>query len=420
MNDLELFPQQSHVDQYFGDWAVVYESLSTAVNQVDFSELLAHARESAGNASAPGSDCYRVSGGIAEFAIDGLMMKQVSSLTGGTSTVALRRQVRHAISNDAVSGAILRVSSPGGTVAGTADLGDDIALFARQKPIVAYVEDLGASAACWAASQATEVHAGRSALFGSIGTYSVVHDYSAQANEAGVKVHVVRAGEFKGAGEPGTAITDEQLAMWQDRINSLNDLFLQSVANGRGISVEAIRRLADGRVYIAAEALKLNLIDRVCSLDETRSHLLRLTENRSHEMAEESQPAKPIAATIDDILACCPGADDSFVCEQLKRKVTLDQAQSAWMEEQNARLEKAKRERDQIKQQAAAAKEKPGVEPVADVASSNSAFSNPQAEWNEAIEKKVQAGLSRQRAASIVAREQPDLRQAVIDAANSK
>jgi ClpP class serine protease len=82
----------------------------------------------------------------------------------------------------------------------------------KKKPVTAYIEDLGASAAYWVASQAGKIYSNEPGFVGSIGTYLVVEDWSGAAEGAWAsKVHVVKAGEFKGAGYPGTPVTDAQL-----------------------------------------------------------------------------------------------------------------------------------------------------------------------------------------------------------------
>src|SRR5690606_901697 len=93
-----------------------------------------------------------------------------------------------------------------------------------------------------------------------------------------IKVHVIRAGEFKGAGTEGTEITAAQLAEAQRIVNSLNENYLQLIQRGTGLSEDAVKEVADGRVYTASEAAKLNLIHGVKSLDESYAELVNETK----------------------------------------------------------------------------------------------------------------------------------------------
>jgi hypothetical protein len=79
---------------------------------------------------------------------------------------------------------------------------------------------------------------------------------------------VVRSGAFKGAGEQGTPVTDEQIGEAQRRVDALNEQFLNDVSKGRRMPMEQVRALADGRVHMASAAKGLGLIDGVASLEE--------------------------------------------------------------------------------------------------------------------------------------------------------
>jgi signal peptide peptidase SppA len=214
-----------------------------------------------------GRTLYPVDGGVAHIAMFGPMQKGDSSFGGTVNTVRVRRAIRDAVANADVSSILLSIDSPGGTVAGTQDLADDVRAAATQKPVHAYVEDMAASAALWVASQASRVAANRTALVGSIGTILVVEDTSQAAAAAGVEVHVVATGAYKGAGVEGAPVTPEHLEYFRGIVDGLNEHFVAAVAEGRRRDVAAIRGVADGRVMSAQEARRAGLIDAVESRD---------------------------------------------------------------------------------------------------------------------------------------------------------
>jgi signal peptide peptidase SppA len=271
-----------YLSQYFGPWAIEEtqgHALAKMARELNLSVHL----ESGGRPRATSADRdprgKRIKGdgdgAIAVIELCGPLMKQASSLTGGSSTIDVRREIRDAKADPRVSGICLVIDSPGGTVAGTQELADDVAAAAKIKPLYAQVEDLCASAAYWIASQAARIYANRSALLGAIGTYSVVCDESGAAKKDGVKVHVVRAGDFKGVGTPGTEITDEHLQYMQETVDGLNRQFLRAVASGRALSMLWVRGVADGKAHIADRALELKLIDGIQSRDKTIQALQR-------------------------------------------------------------------------------------------------------------------------------------------------
>lgn len=215
----------------------------------------------------------RTPDGLAIIEVSGPMMKGDSKY-GGTSTVRTRRAIREAVADKAVEGLMLIIDSPGGTVAGTAALGDDVAAANKAKPVYAHVTDLGASAAYWVGSQARQLFADRTAEIGSIGAVAVVEDFAARATMLGIKVHVISTGEYKGAFVPGAEVPQKHLDALQQRIDELQEHFLAAVSAGRRMKVAQVQALADGRVHIAAKAADMGLIDGVQSADETASQLL--------------------------------------------------------------------------------------------------------------------------------------------------
>jgi signal peptide peptidase SppA len=204
--------------------------------------------------------------GIAVIQIQGVMAKAAGKYASA-STVLARMALRAAAADQDVGGIMTIWDTPGGSVAGTQALADDMRAADAIKPVHAYADDMVASAGYWGASQARRLSANRSAIIGSLGTYMVVEDSSKKAEMDGVQVHVIATGPQKGAFVEGAPITDDQLAEARVMVNDLNALFIQGVAGGRRMSMEQAADLFDGRVHIADKAKGLGLIDSVQSLD---------------------------------------------------------------------------------------------------------------------------------------------------------
>lgn len=179
----------------------------------------------------------------------------------------VRSAIRSAVADKSIDAIVLRIDSPGGMVAGTQEMADDIRTANGVKPVHAFIEDLGASAAYWAASQAGTITANATAEVGSIGVLAVVADMSEMAANEGVKVHVVATGPYKGAFVPGAEVPEKHLDYLQSRVDDTMGHFQAAVTQGRGLTGEALDRVSDGRVWGAAESQRLGLIDRVGSLD---------------------------------------------------------------------------------------------------------------------------------------------------------
>ena len=276
------------------------------------------------------------SDGVAVIDIQGQMSKFGSSLSDSIATLEIREQICRAAQNDRVSAILLRIDSPGGEMAGTKDLADDVALAAAKKRLWAYIEDSAVGMAYWVASQAEKVFCNPTALVGSIGTFDVLRDSSKAAENKGIKVHVIRAGKFKGAGTPGTIVTDEHLAQRQGLIDSLNKHFLTGVARGRKMPLSQVRQLADGRAHVGAAAHRLGLVDGIKTFDQVLQEISSKTKSNGSTKIMSNQPA-----TMKELKAACPGADSGFLVAQIEVGATAAQARMAWMIEQNKRLQAA-------------------------------------------------------------------------------
>lgn len=265
MND----PTLPYIEQYFGRWCIESSAASALQRFAASIDLAAHmaARTSIPNPSRAKYVPQMTEDGIAIVHLEGVMMKQESSLTESISTAMMRRTLRAIAVDAAAQGALLVFDSPGGTFSGLPEFADDIAFLASMKPTHAFAQGMMASAAYWAASQASRITARPEAEVGSIGVYCVIEDSSAAAAMQGVKVHVVSSGGFKGMGVEGTAITEQALGELQRQINETTGFFHRAVKAARNLSDEQMKAATDGRVWFADQAASMGLVDEVGNLD---------------------------------------------------------------------------------------------------------------------------------------------------------
>lgn len=214
---------------------------------------------------------YDVVDGVAVVTLNGVMMKSASpwdALLGPVcDTAAAAHAVRAAAADPRVAALLLYVESPGGMVAGTADLADAVADAGRVKPTAAHVEDCGSSAAYWVACQCGTVTANSTAVVGSVGVYSVLADTGGAQDAAGVRLTVVSTGPYKGLGadgQVGAALRDDV----QRQVDALGALFMAAIARGRGMTDAEVAAVSDGRAWIGADAIAVRLVDRVCGVGD--------------------------------------------------------------------------------------------------------------------------------------------------------
>lgn len=426
----------SVLHNWCGQWAILPEygqALFDRVSRLDLSNhIKSNLERDIGSQRVPMSVN---SDGVASIDVVGPIQKEASSL-GGTSSVMLRRAVSQAANNDAITSIMLRIDSPGGMTAGTHELAMAVAEAAKKKPVYAFIEDLGASAAYWVASQATKIIVNPTCKAGGIGTYMAVADYSGAAEKEGVKVHLIKAGEFKGAGTPGTEITDAQLAEWQRLCNEINAFFIAGVQTGRHMSAKQVQELADGRVHVGQKAVDLGLADSVASYEEALSQLSQAaTKTKRGLKMSDTNISAPKSATIAELKNACPGMSADWYLSQIEASHTIEQANSAYVKELKAEAEKAAAEKAELASKLAEAEQAKvkaeaevaalksagnlGNKPVNHSGSTGTELSNdPVAEFNAAVQSLVSAGMSKPEATAKVCRSQPKLREAMVAAVN--
>ena len=285
------------MQNHLGAWAVEpawFQGALTWLRSTGFTAAMTHRQADLAQAgSSQDAPRFIASGGVAVVPIFGSMMKGRSKF-GGTSTQDTRRALASAVSDKSVGRIMLHIDSPGGHVAGTQELADDIAAADKVKPVHAHIDDMGASAAYWAASQARHLTINEAGSAGSIGVFAVLYDTSGAAEAEGVKVHVVSTGAHKGAGIDGVPITDDQLAEFQGQVDGINELFLAAVKRGRNLPISEVRSLADGRVLMSHKAKAAGLVDGVSSFETAMRRVQALVrgERRSNTAAARIALAK--------------------------------------------------------------------------------------------------------------------------------
>lgn len=321
--------ESPYLSEYFGIWNVHGPTFRGMAEKCNGINLHAHLQSSEVRQSVESRDnrLYPVTkDGIAVFRVSGPMMKQVPSMADGTSTVRLRQQVRAARKDQEVLGGFLVMDTPGGTVRGNEDLAADVAAFASEKPLYVFVEDMCCSAGVSVASSATKRFANiDSAMYGSMGTFAVIQDLSGMAEKLGIVVHVIKAGAHKGAGVPGTEVTTEQLEELQRIVNILNESYLATIAKGLNKNVDAIRAVADGRVIMAADAVKLGLIDGVQTYESTYGQLVAAV---SQKPSHRSKPimAEKTPATLAELKATFPNSTAEWRESQIEAGNSLSES----------------------------------------------------------------------------------------------
>ncbi len=222
---------------------------------------------------APQPD-YTIVDGVALVDVSGVILPSVPWIyelleIPATGCDRLRVNLLAASADPAVRAVVLTVSSPGGSVCGVEQVARQVLRLRERKPVVAYVDDLAASAAYWIASQAAAVVANRTAQIGSIGTFVVLEDASRYWEALGLSSHVIASAPAKTFGDEWSErMQSAQADDIRDAVRGITDIFIDAVAQGRGTARSAVEAWATGRVWMAARARELGLIDAVQDFED--------------------------------------------------------------------------------------------------------------------------------------------------------
>ncbi len=216
----------------------------------------------------------RREGSIAVIPLRGVIAPRVnlaqnSSTGGGTNAEAFIGAVNAAGRDESVKAIIVDADTPGGNVLNVDEAAAALFAIRGSKPVVVQVTGSLASAGYWIASGADEIVASPSSQLGAIGVRTAYDNIVGALEKQGVSREVIAAGRYKGEGVLGP-LSDEARAHIQSRVDEYYGMFVDRVAQGRGVTADAVRNgFGEGRVVSAATAVKLGMADRVATMAET-------------------------------------------------------------------------------------------------------------------------------------------------------
>jgi signal peptide peptidase SppA len=245
--------------------------------KIDLKELEKNSRSPFGPENPDDLRGYTVDRGVAVIPMTDVLTKSrtlFSFLFGGTSMRDIGDAFRNALADSDVHSIVLHIDSPGGTVDGTEELAAAIKAGRGTKPIVSVVDGMMASAAYWIGSAADRIYvSGETNEVGSIGVVATHMDISKWEETIGVKYTDITAGKYKRIASMHKPLSDEGAAYIQDQVDTIYGIFVETVADFRGCSVEQILEAADGKVFMGKAAIENGLVDGMATLNEVINQL---------------------------------------------------------------------------------------------------------------------------------------------------
>src|SRR5208283_4384098 len=186
-------------------------------------------------------------------------------------------QLRQAADDPMVEAIVLRVNSPGGTPAAAEEIINDIEYAKTKKPVVVSMGDMATSAAYYVSAHANRIYADPDTFTGGIGVIWTFSDISGWMNQEGYNVTVVKSGAFKDMGSTSHALTPAEQDYAQQIVNESFNEFIDDVTTQRMIARSDID---DGRVIRGADAIKINLVDKLGNLNDAIEGAKELADAR--------------------------------------------------------------------------------------------------------------------------------------------
>ncbi|WP_456270118.1 signal peptide peptidase SppA [Kushneria sp. AK178] len=229
---------------------------------------------------------FMITGERESLAGDRVGVVKVDGVIDSRSTSSAERVIRGL--NDAWQGSdtavVLQINSPGGSPVQSQRIYDEIRRLrdAGDKPIIAVIEDIGASGAYYIASAADEIYAAPASLVGSIGVVYSGFGLEGAIDRLGIERRVFTAGENKDMLDPFQPVSDEQRRYWQHVLDQTHDQFINAVRAGRGDRLSDDPALFSGLVWTGEEAVDKGLADGLKSVDEIARDLTGTAETTDY------------------------------------------------------------------------------------------------------------------------------------------
>ena len=213
-----------------------------------------------------------------------------------------------------VKAVVLRVASPGGSVAASEKIRTEIDLLRKVKPVIASYGNYAASGGYWISNSCDKIFSDKSTLTGSIGVFSMIPDLSGTAEKV-FHVGVTNVGSSRHSDMYSLTrpLDAEETAYMQRSVDDIYEAFLENVSAGRGMDKAEIDEIAQGRVWTGSDALKIGLVDEIGTLADAVRYAAIAAGDAESDLSTWDIAAYPKPmTTLDIILENLTGSTDAL------------------------------------------------------------------------------------------------------------
>ena len=191
-----------------------------------------------------------------------------ASTDEGINSEKVIKDLRKLKDDENVKAVVLRVNSPGGSAYGSEQIWYAVNQLKKEKPVIVSMGDYAASGGYYIACNADTIVAEPTTLTGSIGIFGMMPNAKGLTEKLGVNFDVVKTNPYADFGNLTRPMNDGEKGLMQMHVNKGYELFLTRCSDGRGISMEELDKIAQGRVWTGSTAKELGLVDELGGLDK--------------------------------------------------------------------------------------------------------------------------------------------------------
>ncbi len=178
------------------------------------------------------------------------------------------RELRKYAEDSSVKAVVLRVDSPGGAVAPSQEIYEEINNLKKDKKVIVSMGSVAASGGYYISAPADSIVANAGTLTGSIGVIMEIPNVSGLMEKIGVQNQIVKSGRHKDMASVFRSLGPEERQILQAVLDDVHDQFIEAVADSRGITISKVREIADGRIFTGRMAKDIGLVDELGNLQD--------------------------------------------------------------------------------------------------------------------------------------------------------
>lgn len=244
---------------------------------------------------------------------------KAATMFGNNNYIASRKvckDLEDLMNDDDVKAVVVRINSGGGDAYASEQMWHQMSELRKVKPVVVSMGDYAASGAYYMSAPASWIVAQPNTLTGSIGIFAVIPDFSGLVTtKLGVRFDEVKTNRNSTFGNlMARPFNAEETAMLQASVNRGYNLFRQRVADGRHLTIESVEKIAQGRVWLATDALNIKLVDQLGGIDEAVKKAAQLAKLKEYYTSDY-----PAAASWMDNLLNSMTSSGTYLDAQLRQ-----------------------------------------------------------------------------------------------------